>query len=145
MHQHYAKEKKSTVPVRYPPEDPREWLNRARSNLLLAKAPKRNIYLEDLCFNAQQAVEKAIKAILIAHEVEFPYVHDITELLTTLEKTGQKIPPSIRQAERLTRFAISTRYPGIASAIRREEYQEALAVAEKVIRWARTLVRKKVG
>lgn len=109
------------------------------------KAPRRNIYLEDLCFNAQQAVEKAVKAVLIAHEVEFPYVHDITELLTTLEKAGQKIPPSIRQAERLTRFAISTRYPGIVGAIRREEYQEALTVAERVIRWARTLVREKVG
>ena len=26
---------------RYPPDDPREWLNRARSNLLLARAEER--------------------------------------------------------------------------------------------------------
>jgi len=65
------------VPERLPPEDPREWLNRARSNVLLAQAQREGIYLEDLCFNAQQAVEKAIKAVLMQRAVEFPYVHDI--------------------------------------------------------------------
>jgi HEPN domain-containing protein len=53
------------MPELYPPEDPREWLNRARSNLALAREQKPGIYLEDLCFNAQQAVEKAIKGLLI--------------------------------------------------------------------------------
>ena len=49
------------MPERYPPEDPREWLNRAQSNLVLAGMQGDRIYLEDLCFNAQQAAEKAIK------------------------------------------------------------------------------------
>ncbi|MBC8232401.1 HEPN domain-containing protein [bacterium] len=120
---------------RYPPEDPREWLNRACSNLVLARAEGQSIYLEDLCFNAQQAAEKAVKALLIKHDVEFPYVHDIAELLTLLEIAGQKIPESVRQAERLTRFAVLARYPGIAPPINREEYEEALALAERVVRW----------
>jgi HEPN domain-containing protein len=72
------------------------------------------VYLEDLCFNTQQAVEKAIKALLIQRHVQFPYVHDIAELLTVLEEAGQELPQAIRQAERLTRFAVFTRYPGIA-------------------------------
>jgi len=33
---------------RYPPDDPREWLNRARSDLVLARAEEEGIYLEDL-------------------------------------------------------------------------------------------------
>ncbi len=90
------------MPERYPPEDPREWLSRARSNLVLAKAEGQGIYLEDLCFNIQQAAEKAIKALLIRHGVEFPYVHDIAELLTLLEGAGQQIPEPVRQAGRLT-------------------------------------------
>lgn len=73
------------MPERYPPEDPREWLNRARSNVLLALAQGEGIYLEDLCFNAQQTVEKAIKAVLMQRAVEFPYVHDLTQLLTLLD------------------------------------------------------------
>jgi HEPN domain-containing protein len=49
---------------RYPSDDPREWLNRARSNLALAKAKRKGIYLEDLCFDAQQAAEKGHKGTL---------------------------------------------------------------------------------
>jgi HEPN domain-containing protein len=58
---------------RLPPDDPREWINRARSNLVQArrgiKLPE--VYLEDLCFQAQQAAEKAIKGILIFLGVHF--------------------------------------------------------------------------
>lgn len=63
-------------PERRPPDDPREWLNRARGNLLRARAMLPGVYLEDLCFDAQQAAEKAIKAVLIAHGVSFPPIHD---------------------------------------------------------------------
>jgi len=100
------------------------------------------VYLEDLCFNTQQAVEKAIKALLIQRHVQFPYVHDIAELLTVLETTGQAIPQAIRQAERLTRFAVFARYPGIAPPISREEYTEALRVAGEVIRWVDNLLQR---
>ena len=43
------------------PNDPREWLSRAQSNLYRAKSPLPDAYLEDFCFDAQQAAEKAIK------------------------------------------------------------------------------------
>ena len=130
------------MPERYPPEDPKEWLNRAQSNLLLAGTQRAGVYLEDLCFNAQQAVEKAIKALLIQRAVAFPYVHDIAELLTILEQAGQEIPQFAREAERLTRFAVFTRYPGIASPIRPEEYVEAVRVAGEVVQWAEGLLVK---
>jgi HEPN domain-containing protein len=51
-------------PERFSPDDPREWLNRAR-HLARAQAKITGVYLEDLCFDAQQAAEKAIKALLI--------------------------------------------------------------------------------
>jgi HEPN domain-containing protein len=128
------------VPERYPPEDPREWLNRARSNLVLASMHSEGVYLEDLCFNAQQAVEKAINAPLIQRHVQFPYVHDIAELLTILEAADQEIPPAIRQAARLTRFAVFTRYPGVAPPIRQEEYTEAVRLAGEVLQWVESLI-----
>jgi HEPN domain-containing protein len=131
------------VPKRYPPEDPREWLNRARSNLALAKAKRKGVYLEDLCFDAQQAAEKSIKALLIKADVAFPYVHDLAELLTLLEKSGQTIPKSIRQAEGLSRYAVFTRYPGIGPQIKQKEYKEAVEIAELVVRWAERLIAKK--
>ena len=42
-------------PERFPPDDPREWLNRARSNLAQAGNRLPETYIEDHCFNAQQA------------------------------------------------------------------------------------------
>jgi len=102
---------------RYPPDDPREWLNRAHSDLVLARAAEADIYLEDLCFHAQQAAEKAVKALLIMYGVEFPYVHDIAQLVTLLERAGQEIPEPVRQAERLTRFAVFSRYPGVGPPV----------------------------
>src|SRR5262245_44069890 len=49
---------------RLAPDDPREWLSRARSNLARAAHGPHlpEVYLEDLCFDAQQAAEKAIRA-----------------------------------------------------------------------------------
>ena len=69
-------------PERFPPDDPREWLNRARSNLAMAKNRVPGAYLEDLCFQAQQAAEKAVKAVMISRNIDFPYVHNLALLLS---------------------------------------------------------------
>jgi len=82
---------------------------------------------------------------LIQHNVGFPYVHDLAGLLTLLERAGHEIPESVRQAERLTRFAVFARYPGLAPPTSREEYQEALALAEAVVRWAEGNLRSEQG
>jgi HEPN domain-containing protein len=123
-------------PERFPPDDPREWLNRARSSLALAKTHLPEAYLEDLCFQAHQAAEKAIKALLIKQGVVFPYVHDLARLLTILEEAGEPIPETIQNAEGLTRYAVMTRYPGLAEPVTEAQYEEAMATAEAVIQWA---------
>ena len=76
-------------PEHFSPDDPREWLNRAKSNLALAKSRVPDAYLEDLCFEAQQAAEKAIKAVLLALEIDYPYTHDLAHLLSLLEEIGR--------------------------------------------------------
>jgi len=123
---------------RLPPDDPREWLNRARSNLARAKADidVPGVYLEDLCFDAQQAAEKAIKAVLISLNVRFPYVHDLATLLHLIERSGLALPQGIKDADVLTHFAFETRYPGPEEPVSREEYKKAVAIAEAVVHWA---------
>ena len=124
------------LPERFPPDDPREWMNRARSNLARSKSRMPGVYLEDLCFDAQQAAEKAIKAVMIARNIEFPYVHDLAHLLSLIEEGGEAIPVAIRQADELTKYATIMRYPGGIRPISEPEYQEAVAIAEAVVRWA---------
>ena len=133
------------MPERRPPTDPSEWLNRARSNLNRAKADVQvsGVYLEDLCFDAQQAAEKAIKAVLIHRGIRFPYVHDLGVLLDLLERSGATVPSSTKEAARLTRFAIATRYPGVTEPVTREEYHKAIAIADVIVRWANEQIQGK--
>lgn len=131
------------MPKRYPPEDPREWLNRARSNLARAKVKHKGVYLEDLCFDAQQAAEKAVKAVLIKQDVKFPYIHDLAELLTLVGETGIKIPKSVRIAGELSKFAIFTRYPFESSPIEEKEYRQSVKIAEQVVKWAEKIISGK--
>ncbi len=123
-------------PERLPSDNPREWLNRAQSNLGLAKSLVPHIYLEDYCFNAQQAAEKAIKAEMVLRGIEFPYIHDLTRLMSMLEASGETIPDPVRRAAVLTRFAAQTRYPSVEEPVTKQEYTEAIAIAEAVLHWA---------
>lgn len=121
-------------------DDPKEWLRRARSNLAMAKARPPDVYLEDLCFEAQQAAEKAIKAVLLKRRRTPPYVHDLGRLLTVLERTGEFVPAAVRHAEMLSRYAVVTRYPGLAEPVEERHYLEALTAAEAVLEWAERLI-----
>ena len=61
------------------PGDPAEWLGRARSNLAKARTGDvPGVVYEDLCFDAQQASEKAIKALLVRQQVVFPIIMTVT-------------------------------------------------------------------
>ena len=120
---------------RYPPDDPREWLNRAKSNLRRAREHIPGVYPEDMCYDAQLAAEKAVKALMIRRELDFPFVHDLDRLMALLEHNGEIIPDDVRQAGQLTKYAIVGRYPHEHRPVSEDEYREALALAEVVVRW----------
>jgi HEPN domain-containing protein len=123
------------------PSDPRAWITRAYSNLRLAeKGQGKDIMLEDLCFNAQQAAEKALKAVCLYKGQDFPKTHSITRLIDILESTGVEVPEQIQIADILTQYAIQTRYPGPVEEITFEEYQESLTIAARVVFWAETII-----
>jgi len=122
------------------PDDPREWLNRARSNLVRSRLALPGIYFEDLCFDAQQAAEKAIKAVLIYKQIRYPYVHDLGKLLFLAERKKIKVPIKVRRAARLTRYAVASRYPGFDEPVNGKEQKEAIKIAEGVIHWAEKII-----
>lgn len=109
---------------------------KAGTSLLIA-------YLEDPCFEAQQAAEKAIKALLLHLGVRFPYTHDLADLLHLVEKAGKAVPKPVKDAGRLTRFALVTRYPGVAEPVTRQEYKRAVKIAETVLHWAEKIISGK--
>lgn len=48
------------------------------------------------------------------------------------------IPEEIKASSDLTDYAVNTRYPGMYEPLRDDEYQEALAVAQRVVSWVYT-------
>nr|WP_319375331.1 HEPN domain-containing protein [uncultured Methanoregula sp.] len=121
-----------------------QWLARSQSNLDRARAGKtgETILYEDLCFDCQQAVEKSLKGLLVAKDLESPHTHIIAALLQTLERNGFVIPDEIKASSDLTEYAVHTRYPGMYDPLRDDEYKEALAVAERVVAWVRAELHK---
>lgn len=128
-------------PRRRDPRDPAEWLRRARSNLALSAAgrPSEEVLYDDLAFDAQQAAEKAIKAVLIASNVPVPKSHSLARLITLVQRADVAVPVDVREAVALTVYAVETRYPGVEE-VTLEQYREALASAEAVVRWAERLI-----
>jgi HEPN domain-containing protein len=61
-------------------------------------------------FHAQQAVEKALKAVLAHAGVAFRRTHDIAELLDYLEDSDLPAPPYADRLDELNPYAVEMRY-----------------------------------
>ncbi len=123
------------------PTNARRWLRYARANIAHAEAGRAaGIMTEYLCFDAQQAAEKALKAALISRGVHFPRVHDLGELLRLLKDAGLEAPDLVKEAVILNPFAAQVRYPGWGEPPTAGDLEEALSVARAVIDWAAHIV-----
>ena len=113
-----------------------EWLVRARRNLRAAKvlldSGSEDVH-DAVTFHAQQAVETAVKSLLVRHQVEFPKTHNIAALRHLLANTNPMLTASLGTADALTTYAISARYPVNAGDVSRELAVEALAIARRSV------------
>ena len=124
----------------------RQWVERAEEDLeaaeILLAAPA-TLSFNAVCFHSQQCVEKYLKALLSFHSLDFPKIHDLGELL-------QLLPPDSRptitpqEEERLTDYAVVTRYPGDDEPVPRERAAEALAAARMVREQSRSRLPREV-
>lgn len=123
------------------PGSPSDWLRHAWSDLELARVVRNSrILLEDLSFHAEQAAEKALKAVLIFKSIPFPKTHNIRTLLDLLP---QDVIPTkeVKEAAGLTDYAVLSRYPGDLEPVTDEEYRKALSLAEIVVKWAEGVIK----
>ncbi len=124
------------------PGSAEDWFLRAKSNLVRAQCDKpEEVFWEDLCFDAQQAAEKAFKSVLLFLGIDFPYTHDVEVLITLLKNHGVEVPEMVADAVRLTEYAVWTRYPATIEPVTEEDYQEAIQIAKAVVDWADGMLR----
>ncbi len=116
------------------------WIMKAEEDLLTCK-----ILLDSddcpsmaVCFHAQQACEKFLKAFLTANNVEFPKIHDLIILIedfcAQVNISFSRLKPQLLY---MSEYATNARYPGnrfppsLSEA--KEAYETALSVRDFVM------------
>jgi HEPN domain-containing protein len=118
------------------------WIDRAKSSYELAKAIISDlIFYEDLCYQAQQAVEKSLKGLLIYYGAEPDFTHNIGILLNQLSDYTE-IPDNVKETIKVTKYAVQTRYPGEYDDITKEDYEESIKIAKMCLDWVSEKVKK---
>lgn len=107
------------------------WLRFAREDLETAAAlleagrPARQVV-----FFSQQAAEKALKAVLVRHQREFEFTHDLERLAEALPVAVEL--PETQALASLSRWAVVARYPN-GDDPDEAEAREATEVARAVL------------
>ena len=88
------------------------WLSKADEDLAVADLVLNSVIAVNwaACFHAQQAAEKAIKALLVLHGVDFPLSHSLDRLAALLPTQTASLLNHATLAD-LTPWAVSGRYP----------------------------------
>ncbi|HEY5193233.1 MAG TPA: HEPN domain-containing protein [Solirubrobacteraceae bacterium] len=116
-------------------------LRRAADDEAAARAmlPLESVTNAIMGFHAQQAVEKSLKAVLAARDVDFPFIHDIGGLADLCQEAGVSLPEELAGVDGLTPYAAGLRYdddqPGVVSR------ETALNWATASVDWARSQIR----
>ena len=117
-------------------DDPGVWLMHAESDLVLAGVRRKGVLPEHLCFHAQQAAEKALKAVLVSRGARVEHTHNFNVLLRDLKAAGVEVPAAIGTVRELGRHAAETRYPGLGDAPEFDPKRE-IRKARAALNWAR--------
>ena len=94
--------------------------------------------LAPICFHAQQAAEKALKAVLTVQQCDFPRTHSLSELARLVQDSGLAPPCSAADHLRLTPFAVEFRYDERVPTLL--DGAEAGRIASQTLEWADSIV-----
>jgi len=94
-----------------------------------------------IAYHAQQCAEKYLKAYLVFHKIDFPYTHNISSLLD-LCAANADWTETLREAEELTPFAVTARYPGEDEEVTKEETLRAIEIASRVQQVVRDALKR---
>ena len=108
----------------------REWGEKAHQDLLDAQQLLNVRSYANAAFHAQQSAEKALKSVLVLHQHEYPYSHDIEEILKRISPLSPELAETCARAATLSPFAVTTRYPG--KTVDLVQAERAVEIAERV-------------
>ena len=127
------------------PERSADWLRQAKKDLENASWEVKGGFFEWACFSAQQAAEKAIKAVY-QKLGGVAWGHSVYNLLRGLQEKVSVPEELLRVGQKLDRYYIPARYPNGWEAgipheyFTEEEAREAIRGAGEIIRFCEDLL-----
>lgn len=91
----------------------RAWLGKAESDLLTIEnnVAAERVPWDAVCFHAQQAAEKTLKAFLVLHGAIPARTHDLTALLAECLRFDASLAGLQAECDTLSTYAVAARYP----------------------------------
>jgi len=125
------------------PDDPRTWITKAENdllnihnNLLAERVP-----WDTICFHAQQAAEKMLKAFVVSRGHAASRTHDLVALLADAVTDGGALDVLESDCRLLAPYAVMLRYPGAPGEPSEQEARQAVAAAERIYEQVRAALK----
>jgi len=125
-----------------PKREAGRWLEQAKRDLAAAETIFGQGLWWIVCFQAQQAAEKAVKSFLYGRGQRMVLGHSVAELIKDAAEHNPAFADMAASASALDRFYIPTRYPnGLPGGIPAESYTEqdahqAIDLARAIVEFA---------
>ena len=113
-----------------------EWLRFAQNDYDFAVDVESHFWpkhMEKICYNCQQATEKALKAVLAYNEVEIPKTHNISLLINFCSEYDSAIQLEDKIAKKMTDYAVISRYPDFTTTWTEADAKLALKYTKQIL------------
>lgn len=110
------------------------WMEKANEDLEYARISLKEglEFYPQICFHLHQAVEKYLKAYIIAHELGFQRIHDLGQLIQICSHKDEAFNQYHDKILELNPFYIETRYPDFMAEVNKSQTENALKIAEQI-------------
>lgn len=112
-------------------QDALRWLDRAATDISVSRILIKKKAVPHAAFNIQQAVEKILKALLVAARQDIRKTHDLAALAGLANEHWPDLVPDPFMLDRASRWYAVSRYPGIEEIMPApSDVKEALTEAQ---------------
>lgn len=117
-----------------PESNYKSWFAKADNDLLNIEnnLSAERVPWDIVCFHAQQAVEKTLKAFLVFHGRPATRTHDLIALLAASAEIDQALASLQADCRTLSYYAVASRYPDDLYEASEKDGREMMAAAHRV-------------
>lgn len=120
-------------------------MKKAANDLIAAQATLPTARaLDTVCFHAQQAAQKTLKAILALDDVTYPRRHDLGELVELVRPRFPEVAEFEAAVVALSPFAVTARYDDAVEPTA-DQARAALDTARRLHMWADRVLQGRSG